>query len=259
MRWIYAAAIAVIFARLALLSPPPEPVTAGLAEIVAAEAGVPNSVCGILLRNRLYDTLFELFVFTVAVLGVHYAFSMHEAEDEIFYLHDPTMVILARIGAMVSALIFLELALRGHLAPGGGFAAGVAGGTAIGLLTLSGNAHELHAFYERWHVAALDARSPWVRGPLCCCSSGTEACCNIPPPAGAGVLSAVRGRTAFGGRFRGVIFLHGLLQVPQLFGDVIEPELDGVENPELEVLHLGRFVHHPDNLDGHQQYGDFKR
>jgi multicomponent Na+:H+ antiporter subunit B len=156
MRWIYAAAIAVIFARLALLSPPPEPVTAGLAEIVAAEAGVPNSVCGILLRNRLYDTLFELFVFTVAVLGVHYAFSMHEAEDEIFYLHDPTMVILARIGAMVSALIFLELALRGHLAPGGGFAAGVAGGTAIGLLTLSGNAHELHAFYERWHVAALE-------------------------------------------------------------------------------------------------------
>ena len=156
MRWIYVTAIALIFLRLTLLPPPPEPAVAGLAAAVAAEAGVPNSVCGILLRNRLYDTLFELFVFTVAVLGVHYAFSMHEAEDEIFHLHDPTMVILARIGAMVSALIFLELALRGHLAPGGGFAAGVAGGTAIGLLTLTGNAHELHAFYERWHVDALE-------------------------------------------------------------------------------------------------------
>jgi multicomponent Na+:H+ antiporter subunit B len=65
-------------------------------------------------------------------------------------------VILARIGAMISALMFLELALRGHLAPGGAFAAGVAGGTAIGLVTLTGNAGELHGFYERWHLASVE-------------------------------------------------------------------------------------------------------
>ena len=156
MRWVYVSIIAIIFLRLALLPSPSEPVAVHIAETVFSEAGVPNAVSGILLRNRLYDTLFELMVFTVAVLGVQYAFSTHEAEDKIFHLHDSTMVILARIGAMVAALIFLELSLRGHLAPGGGFAAGVAGGTAIGLLTLTGNTHELHAFYEKWHLASFE-------------------------------------------------------------------------------------------------------
>jgi multicomponent Na+:H+ antiporter subunit B len=56
----------------------------------------------------------------------------------------------------VSALIFLELSIRGHLAPGGGFAAGVAGGTAIGLVSLTDNIHEMHAFYQRWHIASIE-------------------------------------------------------------------------------------------------------
>jgi len=66
------------------------------------------------------------------------------------------MVLLARIGAMVSALIFLELAIRGHLAPGGGFAAGVAGGSAIGLVTLTEDIHSVHAFYQHWHIASVE-------------------------------------------------------------------------------------------------------
>jgi len=156
MRWIYITMIAVVFIFLAVLPPPAEPVLSGIAEMISMEADVPNSVAGILLRNRLYDTLFELLVFTLAVLGVQYAFSQYEAEEDIFHLSDPTIVILARIGAMVSALIFLEMALRGHLAPGGGFAAGVAGGTAIGLVTLTGNAHELHDFHVRWHIGTVE-------------------------------------------------------------------------------------------------------
>ncbi|WP_372808204.1 MnhB domain-containing protein, partial [Pontiella sp.] len=108
------------------------------------------------LRNRLYDTIFEVFVFTLAVLGVQYAFSFHSTEGDIFHINDPTMVILARIAAMVSALIFLELALRGHLAPGGGFAAGVAGGSAIGLVALTGNVHALYDFYQRRHIATVE-------------------------------------------------------------------------------------------------------
>ena len=43
---------------------------------------------------------------------------------------------LARLGATIAALVSIELMLRGHLSPGGGFAAGVAGGTAIGLRCL---------------------------------------------------------------------------------------------------------------------------
>lgn len=156
MRLLYIAILVLVFFRLAVTLPPRMPEQTGIAERIVLETGVPNSVTGILLHNRLYDTLFELMVFTLSVLGVQFAFARHESETGILPLKDPPMIILARIGAMVSALIFLELALRGHLAPGGGFAAGVAGGTSIGLVTLTGNAHELHAIHRRWHVASVE-------------------------------------------------------------------------------------------------------
>ena len=156
MRWIYILIIALVLFHLAFFLPPVLPPGEGAVERIVSETGVPNSVTGILLRNRLYDTLFELMVFSLSVIGVQLAFSRHESENEIFHLKDPTMIILARIGAMVSALIFMELVLRGHLAPGGGFAAGVAGGTSIGLVTLTGNTHELHAFHRRWHVDSME-------------------------------------------------------------------------------------------------------
>jgi len=156
MRWLYTGIIVLIFVRIAVLPMGSAPVSPDIAETVVREAQVPNAVTGILLRNRLYDTLFEIFVFTLAVLGVQYYFSQHDTQEEIVHLTDPSMVILARIGAMVSALVFLELAIRGHLAPGGGFAAGVAGGTAVGLVTLTSDPHELHARHVRWHIGAVE-------------------------------------------------------------------------------------------------------
>lgn len=157
MRWLYAGIIIVIFGRIAMLpTDSAVPIPLAIAETVVQEAHVPNAVTGILLRNRLYDTIFEVFVFTLAVLGVQYYFSQHDTQDDIVHLTDPTMVILARIGAMVSALVFLELAIRGHLAPGGGFAAGVAGGTAVGLVTLTSDPHELHERHLRWHIGSVE-------------------------------------------------------------------------------------------------------
>jgi multicomponent Na+:H+ antiporter subunit B len=156
MRWIYIIVIIIIFARLAYLPPAADTMQVGIAEQIMKEAHVPNSVAGILLRNRLYDTIFEVFVFTLAVLGVQYAFSLHGTEKNVYYLSDSTMVIMARIAAMVQALIFLELAVRGHLAPGGGFAAGVAGGSAVGLVALTFNIHSLYESYLKWHIATLE-------------------------------------------------------------------------------------------------------
>lgn len=156
MRWIYILLIAFVFMRLVILPKTGVAMEPGIAEQVVLEAHVPNSVSGILLRNRLYDTVFEVFVFTLAVLGVQYAFSLHTKEEQVLYIRDATMVILARIGAMVSGLVFLELAVRGHLAPGGGFAAGVAGGSAIGLVALTMNIHDLYAVYQRRHIASVE-------------------------------------------------------------------------------------------------------
>jgi multicomponent Na+:H+ antiporter subunit B len=156
MRWVYIAIIVAVFARLAWLPASDGPATAGIVTQVVREAQVPNAVAGILLWNRLYDTIFEVLVFSMAVIGAQYTFSLHTTEDRIFHVEDATMVLLARIGAMVSSLVFLELSLRGHLAPGGGFAAGVAGGTAIGLVTLTEDARRLHQLYGRWKLASVE-------------------------------------------------------------------------------------------------------
>ena len=156
MRWVYIISILLVFLRIGFLNPADDGMMADIASKIAEETYVPNSVAGILLRNRLYDTIFEVFVFTLAVLGVQYALSLHGTEKNVYHLSDSTMVILARIAAMVQALIFIELAVRGHLAPGGGFAAGVAGGTAVGLVVITQNVHSLYEAYQRWHIATIE-------------------------------------------------------------------------------------------------------
>ena len=55
---------------------------------------------------------------------------------------------LAVSHAVLNTLIAVELAVRGHLSPGGGFAAGVAGGTALALVLLFGGSTEAMRAYR---------------------------------------------------------------------------------------------------------------
>ena len=48
------------------------------------------------------------------------------------------------------------MAIRGHLSPGGGFAAGVAGGTAIGLIAMTSPPERLQRLYKRWYAATWE-------------------------------------------------------------------------------------------------------
>ena len=77
-------------------------------------------------------------------------------------LTDHPSIILARLGATIAALIAVELALRGHLSPGGGFAAGVAGGTAIGLVAITSSPSWLQQLYQRWRAATVEKVSVLV-------------------------------------------------------------------------------------------------
>jgi multicomponent Na+:H+ antiporter subunit B len=54
---------------------------------------------------------------------------------------------------MISALVGIELAIRGHLTPGGGFAAGVAGGTAIGLIAITSSPEWMMGIYRRYRAS----------------------------------------------------------------------------------------------------------
>jgi multicomponent Na+:H+ antiporter subunit B len=52
--------------------------------------------------------------------------------------------------------------VRGHLSPGGGFAAGVAGGTAIGLVAITSSTQWMQSLYQRWNAATWEKVSVLV-------------------------------------------------------------------------------------------------
>ena len=162
MTWLYLlAAIALCLAPLGAALPPAPaigPVIASLAQTT----GVPNLVSGVILHTRLYDTIAEVVVFTLASIGVRFLLAGEPAKTSIRAIDDAPSVVLCQLGATIAALIGVELALRGHLSPGGGFAAGVAGGTAIGLVLISGSARLSERLYRRyradlWEKAAVVA------------------------------------------------------------------------------------------------------
>jgi multicomponent Na+:H+ antiporter subunit B len=154
MKWVYVIAGIVLFIKMIVL---PNPIGEwdefSIVGSIVADSGVPNAVSGIIFRNRLYDTIFEVVVFTIAILGVRYLLSDEKPTQMVHQFSDRPSIVLARLGATIAALVSIELAIRGHLSPGGGFAAGVAGGTAIGLIAITSSSEWMEAVYKRWNAA----------------------------------------------------------------------------------------------------------
>jgi multicomponent Na+:H+ antiporter subunit B len=134
------AAVAVVLAPLLQALPGPG-ANGDLIAALSEQTRVPNLVSGVLLYTRLYDTVAEVVVFTLASMGVVWMFSAERPQPTIHGLDDPAVLVLCRLGATVTALVAVELALRGHLSPGGGFAAGVSGGTTLALLLIVRSGH----------------------------------------------------------------------------------------------------------------------
>ncbi|MFM7426149.1 MAG: Na(+)/H(+) antiporter subunit B [Elainella sp.] len=157
MKWIYIlAGLALYVKMLFLANPAPDFAQASIVETVVQESGVPNAVSGIIFRNRLYDTIFEVVVFTIAILGANFLLANEKPPASIYQFTDRASIVLARLGATMAALVGIELAIRGHLSPGGGFAAGVAGGTAIGLVAITTSQEAMQTLYKRWNAAAWE-------------------------------------------------------------------------------------------------------
>jgi len=157
MKWIYLSAGVALFIKVLLFPNLAADVTdLSIVETVVNETGVSNAVSGIIFRNRLYDTLFEVVVFSVAIMGVRFLLSDEQPAATVHAFTDHPSVVLAQLGATIAALVSIELAIRGHLSPGGGFAAGIAGGTAIGLVAITSSMRRMEALYKRWQAATLE-------------------------------------------------------------------------------------------------------
>jgi multicomponent Na+:H+ antiporter subunit B len=154
MKWVYMVAGIVLVIKF-LLTPTQslELSDISIVEVIVEDSGVPNAVAGIIFRNRLYDTIFEVVVFTIAILGAYFLLANEKPFGKIYQVTDSPSIVLARLGATIAALVSIELAIRGHLSPGGGFAAGVAGGTAIGLVAVTSPSEWMQAIYQRWRAA----------------------------------------------------------------------------------------------------------
>ncbi len=157
MKWIYiAAGIALYIKMLVFPNPVVDATELSIVETVVQDTGVANAVSGIIFRNRLYDTIFEVVVFTIAIMGVRFLLADEQPSCTIYQFTDHPSIVLARLGATIAALVSIELAIRGHLSPGGGFAAGVAGGNEIGLVALTSSSQMMEALYKRWNAATLE-------------------------------------------------------------------------------------------------------
>jgi multicomponent Na+:H+ antiporter subunit B len=162
MRWLYVIAGVALYIKAILLTNPAPSLPFSIVDAVVQDSGVPNAVSAIILRNRLYDTIFEVIVFTIAIMGATYLLANEQPTPRIHQFTDTSSLLLARLGATISALVGIELAIRGHLSPGGGFAAGVAGGTAIGLIAMTSSTEWMQTIYQRWHAATWEKISVLV-------------------------------------------------------------------------------------------------
>ncbi len=110
-----------------------EPIANSLYVQEAKKTGAANLVSAIYLEVRLYDTLFELLVFSVAVLGVRACLRGRGREEPATAIPESHVV---RTSAYLLfpflLLLGLYLTVFGHLTPGGGFSGGVV--AASGLL-----------------------------------------------------------------------------------------------------------------------------
>ncbi|NEO30816.1 MAG: cation:proton antiporter [Symploca sp. SIO3C6] len=157
MKWVYIASGIALFIKFLIFPNPAADLSdISIVESVVQDTGVSNAVSGIIFRNRLYDTVFEVVVFSLAIMGAKFLLADEKPFCTIYQFTDQPSIVLARLGATIAALVGIELAIRGHLSPGGGFAAGVAGGTAIGLVAITSSSQWMQAVYQRWHAATWE-------------------------------------------------------------------------------------------------------
>ncbi|TAG74978.1 MAG: cation:proton antiporter, partial [Oscillatoriales cyanobacterium] len=110
MKWVYIAAGIVLYIKMLFFANPTSGLS-GLAivELIVKDSGIPNAVSAIIFRNRLYDTIFEVVVFTIAIMGANFLLATERPSCTIYQFTDQPSIVLARLGATIAALVSIEL------------------------------------------------------------------------------------------------------------------------------------------------------
>ena len=154
---LYLVAISIVMLVGLLLKPDNIPRdTNEIVGYLTTIAVIPNSVTAVILGSRLFDTIGEVVVFTIAGLGVKILLAHEKSESVLLGIQDPVIISLLDFVALLSGFLAVELAIRGHVSPGGGFAAGVAGATAVTLLMVTGRMKLIEAYYSNVNAIVVE-------------------------------------------------------------------------------------------------------
>lgn len=162
---VLSAALGLVLIEVILESPSPARVR--LSEEVLMQigaSGVTHPVTAVLLNFRGYDTLLEVMVLLLALLGVLAQMGKQKRENPPagFYLNEPRMQVLlwlARVLVPLMVLVAGYLLWAGGHQPGGAFQAGAVLAAAGVLLNLSG-------LLPSWMGPAWNLRAGLVSGLL---------------------------------------------------------------------------------------------
>ena len=138
------------------------------AALLATETGAPNLVSAIYLDARLYDTLFEILVFTVAVIGVRFYLLRRPSTARATPIPESHVLqASAQILFPLTLLLGLYLSLFGHLSPGGGFSGGVVAASGLLLCVMSIGVETVYRRLSGAGVERLEWALPMVIVAIC--------------------------------------------------------------------------------------------
>ncbi|MCD6450596.1 MAG: cation:proton antiporter [Thermotogaceae bacterium] len=121
---------------------------------VVKEGGYQNTVTTIYLKDRMYDTIFEVLIFSLVVLGVEYH---HKGlSHSIYNIKEETIKSISGFFGFLAMVFSLYIAVTGHKYPGGGFTAGVAGGTALMLMGFARGFESFETEFEKFKVNIME-------------------------------------------------------------------------------------------------------
>ena len=122
-----------------------------MAEEIFEESGIPNLTTSVYLFQRSYDTVFEVLVFSLIVSGLSMTGkpSRGKIDDEVFKF-------ISRFMGFFIGISSAYLALTGHVYPGGGFTAGVVGGTSLLLMGISRGIDEFESKFEKFRAPLVE-------------------------------------------------------------------------------------------------------
>ncbi len=117
---------------------------------IARDWGVDNAVAAIVLGVRLWDTLFEVLVYALAMVGVRFFLGAMRWRAKLPPLAETPLLRRSADLLFGPIVVFaVYVAVSGHIGPGGGFPAGIILGSGLLLLALAKGVERLSAeLYE---------------------------------------------------------------------------------------------------------------